>query len=259
MKYENIIEGHFIDRPNRFIANVMINGELQKVHVKNTGRCKELLEKGNTVYLEDFKNKMGTRKLRYSLISVLKKQHKNTEMGQNFIGAIDFNQNFDKILVNMDSQAPNKVVHEALLNGKIILPNMDTLSIIKAEQKYNASRFDFYVEDVNKKRAYIEVKGCTLEKNGVAYFPDAPTSRGAKHIYELAKAANEGFCAFIIFVIQIENLQLFKPNWETDPYFSEALLSASSNGVNVLAYNCNVSFNTLSINNSMQINLNKTK
>lgn len=236
MKYKNIVEGVFIDRPNRFVANVLINGVAEKVHVKNTGRCKELLEKGNTVYMEDFKDRMGTRKMRYSLISVLKKCPDNS-----------------KLLINMDSQAPNKVVHEALENGTIILPEMKELCLIKPEQKYENSRFDFYVEDISGSQAYIEVKGCTLERNGIAYFPDAPTSRGAKHVTELVHAVKDKFYAYVILVIQIENLSLFKPNWDTDPDFAKALLHARENGVKVLAYNCNVTSNTLSINKAMAI------
>lgn len=236
MKYEDIIEGQFIDRPNRFVANVMIDGVAEKVHVKNTGRCKELLEKGNTVYLEDFRNRMGSRKLSFSLISVFK----NCSDGS-------------KMLINMDSQAPNKVVHEALLNGNISLPGMDVLNLVKPEKTFLNSRFDFYVEDITGKSAYIEVKGCTLERDGTAFFPDAPTARGSKHIHELMKAAAEGFNAYIVLVIQIEDILLFKPNRKTDPDFADALSMASKNGVQVLAYNCNVTSETLEINKPIEV------
>ena len=238
MKYEDIIEGQFIDRPNRFVANVMVNGVSEKVHVKNTGRCKELLEKGNTVYLEDFSQRMGSRKLSYSLINVYKKCSDES-----------------KLLINMDSQAPNKVVHEALLNGKISLPNMKELSLVKPEKKFQNSRFDFYVEDVSGQAAYIEVKGCTLERNGVAFFPDAPTQRGSKHIHELIDAASQGYGAYVILVIQIEDINLFKPNRETDPAFADALVMAEKNGVKVLAYNCNVTSTTLEINKPIKVDL----
>ena len=238
MKYEDIVEGQFIDRPNRFVANVIIDGVAQKVHVKNTGRCKELLEKGNTVYLEDFRKRMGTRKLPYSLINV----YKNCSDGS-------------KLLINMDSQAPNKVVHEALLNGKISLPGMDKLNLVKPEQKFQNSRFDFYAEDIKGKAAYIEVKGCTLERDGIAFFPDAPTARGSKHIHELMEAAAQGYGAYVVLVIQIENIKLFKPNRETDPDFADALAMADKSGVKILAYNCNVSKDTLEINEPIEIQL----
>ena len=238
MKYEDIVEGQFIDRPNRFVANVIIDGVAQKVHVKNTGRCKELLEKGNTVYLEDFRKRMGTRKLPYSLINV----YKNCSDGS-------------KLLINMDSQAPNKVVHEALLNGKISLPGMDKLNLVKPEQKFQNSRFDFYAEDIKGTAAYIEVKGCTLERDGIAFFPDAPTARGSKHIHELMEAAAQGYGAYVVLVIQIENIKLFKPNRETDPDFADALAMADKSGVKILAYNCNVSKDTLEINEPIEIQL----
>ena len=169
MKYEKIIKGKFKDRPNRFIAMVEVDGEAQKSHVKNTGRCKELLVSDATVYLEDFDGRMGTRKMRYSLIGVEKK----TKQGI--------------IMINMDSQAPNKVVKEALISGKINLPGMDELVEIKAEYVYGDSRLDFYVKDQSGKEGFIEVKGVTLENNGVASFPDAPTERGIKHLKELEK------------------------------------------------------------------------
>lgn len=236
MKYKDIVEGQFIDRPNRFVANVMIDGVSEKVHVKNTGRCKELLEKGNTVYLEDFRKRMGQRKLPYSLINVYKKCKDGS-----------------KLLINMDSQAPNKVVQEALLNKKIQLPNMDKLVLVKPEKKFLNSRFDFYVEDEKGKAAYIEVKGCTLERDGIAYFPDAPTARGTKHIHELVEAIENGYNAYVILVIQIEDINVFKPNRDTDPSFADALLLASKSGVNILAYNCNVSRNTLEINKPINV------
>ena len=194
---------------------------------------------GNTVYLEDFKGRMASRKTRYSLISVIK----NDQNGGK------------KMLINMDSLAPNKVVQEALLSASIILPNMDQLTVVRPEQKYKNSRFDFYVEDVAGKSAYIEVKGVTLERDGVAYFPDAPTERGAKHVKELIDAVKEGFGAYVILVVQIEDIGLFRPNKETDPAFSENLLKASKSGVEVLAYNCKITEDQLIIADKMELEL----
>lgn len=165
MIYQNIVEAVFINRPNRFIANCLVNNEKQVVHVKNTGRCRELLIEGRQVYLEYFPN--TARKTNYDLISV----------------------NKDGRLINMDSQVPNKIVYEALKSDTNIL-NIDTsLNLIKTEQTYLNSRFDLYAESVNEK-IFIEVKGVTLEDNNIAMFPDAPTSRGVKHIMELIKAVS---------------------------------------------------------------------
>ncbi|MEG0391520.1 MAG: DNA/RNA nuclease SfsA, partial [Anaerovoracaceae bacterium] len=178
MEYEKIVKGKFLSRPNRFVALVEIQGETVKAHVKNTGRCKELLLPGAEIYLEDFAGRMGTRKLRYSLISVKK----------------------GETLINMDSSAPNKVVGEALSQGKLILPGMEELVKVKPEQTFGNSRFDFFVEDKTGKKGYIEVKGVTLEVEGIARFPDAPTVRGIKHIEELMVAADQGYGAYLIFV-----------------------------------------------------------
>ena len=235
MIYSNIVKGKFISRPNRFIAIVDIDGHEEKVHVKNTGRCKELLIPGATVYMEDFKNRMGTRKLRYSLISVFKEK--------------------GKLVINMDSQSPNKVVMEALKDGTIKLPNMSQLSIIKGEQKYKNSRFDFYVEDANGKKGYIEVKGVTLEKDGIVRFPDAPTERGVKHLHELMDTKLAGFEAYAIFVVQIQGMKLFTPNYETHREFAETLIAAKNAGVHILAYDCSVSPDTLTINKQIPIKL----
>ena len=170
MKYENICKGNFIARPNRFIAEVLIDEKKERAHVKNTGRCRELLIPGAEVYLEDFDGRMGTRKMRYSLIGVKK----------------------GEVLVNMDSQAPNKVCEEALLNGTLQLAGLGKLSLVKREKTFGDSRFDFYVEDEEGRKGWLEVKGVTLEEDGVARFPDAPTERGVKHVYELCKAVKEG-------------------------------------------------------------------
>lgn len=231
MKYEKIIQGNFIARPNRFIAEVSLeDGTVTKAHVKNTGRCKELLQPGCTVYLEDFTERMGTRKMAYSLVGV----EKPLENGKT-------------LRVNMDSQAPNKVVAEALKSGTIILPGMEKLTLIRGEKTYGDSRFDFYVEDENGKGGFIEVKGVTLEFDGVVRFPDAPTERGVKHLLELIKAKEEGYHAYAIFVVQMEGMKEFGPNDETHPAFGDALRKAKDCGVTVLAYQCRVTENELEV------------
>ena len=169
MEYKNIVKGKFISRPNRFIAEVEINGETVRCHVKNTGRCRELLIPGTDVYMEDFAGRMRSRRLRYSLIAVTK----------------------GNTLINMDSQAPNKVIAEALHSGTIQLPEMSELKAIKAEKTYGSSRLDFYVEDICGRKGFIEVKGVTLEEDGIAMFPDAPTERGVRHTEELCKAVSD--------------------------------------------------------------------
>lgn len=236
MKYENVKIGFFVERENRFVARVNIDGEEQKVHVKNTGRCRELLIPGATVYLEDFRGRMGTRKMRYSLICVDK--------------AVDGNI----IRINMDSQAPNAVMKEALENGTVKLPGMEKLNVIKAEQKYGSSRFDFYVESEGKK-GFVEVKGVTLEKNGIAMFPDAPTERGIKHLNELGNAAESGFNAYAVFVIQMSGMKEFIPNRETHPEFAKALRYNMNRGVKILIYECDVRKDELCIKNTCKVKL----
>lgn len=231
MKYMKIEEGQFISRPNRFVAEVVINGKLEKVHVKNTGRCKELLVKGAKVYLEDFKGRMGTRKMRYSLVSVIKMD----------------------TLINMDSQAPNKVVIEALKNGKLLLPDFGDIEYIKAEQVYGNSRFDVYLENKKGEKAFLEVKGVTLEENGVAMFPDAPTLRGLKHVKELEKAKEEGYRAYIMLLIQMKNVYKFTPNYATHREFGEELYIAEKKGVKILAYDCNVTPETIEMSEEIPI------
>ena len=211
MRYKNIKKGIFISRPNRFIAEVEVDGEIKICHVKNTGRCKELLIKGVTVILE--KSGISTRKTEYDLVAVYKGEE----------------------LINIDSQAPNKVVGEWLKSGK----GFDGITAIKPESKYKNSRFDFYIEIGNRK-IYAEVKGVTLERDGVVLFPDAPTERGAKHINELIDATENGYEAYIFFVVQLKNCKYFTPNSETDPAFAMALRSAVSKNVKVVALNCSV-------------------
>ena len=211
MKYNGVVEGKFIKRENRFIGYVLINGEVEKCHIKNTGRCKGLLIEGAKVFLEPSSN--SQRKTKYSLVAVLKGEK----------------------LINMDSQAPNKVVEEAIEKGKLF----KNVSFIKRECKFQNSRFDFYVE-MGQKKAFIEVKGVTLEKDGVVSFPDAPSQRAIKHILELIEAKKLGYEAYIIFVIQLEGSKFFVPNKERHIQFYEALKTAVESGVKVLAYECDV-------------------
>jgi len=241
MKYEKIKEAKFIERINRFVAKVELSdGEITKVHVKNTGRCKELLLPGAKVYLEDFEGRMGTRRMQYSLVAVEKVVNQGAGQGTSR----------ESILLNMDSQAPNKVVQEALADGRITLPGMTELTLIQAEKQYDSSRFDFYVES-GQRKAFIEVKGVTLEEDGHARFPDAPTERGVKHIRELIKAKQEGYGAYIIFVVQMEGMKDVAPNDETHPAFGEALAEASQAGVHILAYDCRVTPDSLTINEAI--------
>ena len=258
MKYEKIDQAKFIERENRFVARVELpkagtglpvtdgKGAVVRVHVKNTGRCRELLVPDATVYLEDFDGRMGSRRMRYSLVAVEK------QVGSGAGGGTGEKT----ILINMDSQAPNKVVQEALADGRICLPGMndegDRFTLIKPETKYGDSRFDFYVETVSEagkapKRAFIEVKGVTLEENGHARFPDAPTERGVKHINELIRARQEGYGAYIIFIVQMEGMKDVAPNYETHPEFGETLAKASRSGVVILAYDCRVTPGSLTV------------
>ena len=237
MRYENIVKGKFIERPNRFVAVVEVEGEPHRVHVKNTGRCRELLVPGATVYLEDFIDRMGSRKMRFSLIGVEKITDEKT------------------LLINMDSQAPNKVVKEALLDGTLPLPGMTELKEVKGEFTYGDSRIDFYVKDSMGKEGLIEVKGVTLENNGIASFPDAPTERGIKHLGELEKAVIEGKNAYALFVIQMKEIDAFTPNDERHKAFGDALRRASSNGVTVLAYDCIVGEDSLIIDKEVKVKL----
>ena len=201
MKYENIVQGEFVERPNRFIARVIIDGNVETVHVKNTGRCKELLIKGRTVYLSRAAN--PERKTKYDLIAVDK----------------------DGLLINMDSQIPNGAAEEWLRNGNVFSED----AVIRREVTYGKSRFDLYVEDGDK-RAFMEVKGVTLENDGVVMFPDAPTERGVKHIRELMTCINNGYEAYILFVIQMNGVKFFCPNYKTHPEFAAALKEAAEAG-----------------------------
>ena len=229
MKYENVIKGEFISRPNRFIAKVNINAKEETVHVKNTGRCKELLIKGATVYLSV--SDKESRKTKYDLIAVEK-----------------IRENGKALLINMDSQIPNDVAEEYLKKGEIFSKD----AVIKREVTYKNSRFDIFVADKATK-AFVEVKGVTLENNGVAMFPDAPTLRGVKHIKELIAAKNEGYDAYILFVIQMKGVRKFTPNAETHPEFAEILKVAEKSGVKILAYDCRVDYNTIEIGEKVSV------
>lgn len=229
MKYEKIVSGIFVSRPNRFIAHVLIDGTEEIVHVKNTGRCKELLVPGCKVYLEDFEGRMGSRKLRYSLIAVEKKRDK----GKN-----------ESILINMDSQAPNKVVAEWL--------STQGYDFIKPEFTFGKSRVDFYMER-GKEKFLLEVKGCTLEYNGHCFFPDAPTERGVKHLEELIKAKEHGYHAAVLILIQMEESIDFAPNDETHKEFGDTLRIAASRGVEVLCYNCKVTPDSLQLKDKIKV------
>lgn len=226
MKYKNIKEGIFISRPNRFIAHVNIEGREEICHVKNTGRCKELLIPGVKVYLEESDNPM--RKTRYDLVAVMKG---------------------DK-LFNIDSYAPNTVTGEWIKNSGYFGKS----PLVKAECTYGNSRFDFYIEN-NERKIFVEVKGVTLEKDGVLMFPDAPTQRGVKHIGELTECLKEGYEAYIIFVIQTEQALYFTPNRETHKEFADVLETAMKKGVKVMALICDVTKDSLKITNEIPVRI----
>jgi sugar fermentation stimulation protein A len=225
VNYDNIVSGNFISRPNRFISHVRICGQEVICHVKNTGRCKELLTPGAMVYCQEFDS--VTRKTKYDLIAVQKGQR----------------------LINMDSQAPNKAAQEWLATG-----GLGTLRELKAEVFHEDSRFDFSFL-LDGKRCFLEVKGVTLEEDGVCAFPDAPTQRGVKHLKGLTKAAKNGYGAFVLFVIQMEDVRFIKPNVLTDPAFAVALQEAAAAGVQILAMDCRVTPDSMTIRNPVPVML----
>lgn len=226
MQYNYIIQGRFLERPNRFIARVEIDGRVETVHVKNTGRCRELLTKNARVYLE--KSDKAERSTAYDLVAV--------EKGER--------------LINMDSQAPNKAVGEWLLEKKLF----HDLVLLRPETTYGSSRFDFYVETASEK-IFLEVKGVTLEENGVVRFPDAPSDRAVKHMEELVQAGKDGYRVFVLFVIQMEGVRYFTPNYDTHREFAEALCKAAEAGVEVLAYDCLVTPDSMRINRPVPVRL----
>lgn len=216
MTYENMVRGRFLSRPNRFIALCEVQGRQERCHVKNTGRCRELLLPGTEVWLQHHDN--PGRKTAYSLIQA--------EKGGR--------------LVNLDSQAPNHIFKEGLLNGVITLPGMEgPFDRIRPETIFEDSRFDFYLE-AGSRRAFVEVKGVTLEEDGVARFPDAPTERGVKHLRGLARARQQGYLAYAVFIVQMEGVRLLCPNDRTHPQFGQALRQGAEEGVTPLAWSCRV-------------------
>lgn len=227
MKYGKTVRAKFIRRPNRFIAYADLNGKQVVCHVKNTGRCKELLTEGCDVILECAdREKNPARKTDYDLIAVYK----------------------GELLINMDSQSPNKAAFE-------FIPRLfENVTLIKPETVYGDSRFDFYIE-AGGRRIFMEVKGCTLENDGVCKFPDAPTERGVKHLNELIRCMSEGYEAYILFVIQMERALYFTPNSETHPEFAEALKNAANSGVKLLAYSCNVDEDSMTLRSPVEIRL----
>ena len=223
MKYSNMTPGVFQARPNRFIAHVQINGRTEIVHVKNTGRCRELLPVGAEVWCQRSDN--PNRKTKYDLITVRKGSR----------------------LINMDSQAPNTAAKEWLLSG-----GLGEISDLRPETFYRDSRFDFSFRK-DGKQCYLEVKGVTLENGGVCAFPDAPTQRGERHLRELVQAASEGLGAYVLFVIQMSDVNYLHPNDATDPAFGRALREAAAAGVQVLAVDCAVTEDTMLIRKTVPV------
>jgi len=226
---KNILRAEFIKRPNRFQAYVKINNEIEIVHVPNTGRCKEILIPGSTVILREENNE--NRKTRYDLIAGYK----------------------ENMLINIDSQIPNKVVYEALTNSKIEI--LKEYTDIKREKTFGKSRFDFKLEKENGEIYYLEVKGVTLENGGLTMFPDAPTERGTKHVLELIDVKNQGMGAGVLFLIQLDDVKKFTPNHKMDENFGRALKLAQEKGVDILAYDCLVEENSISLNNPIPIEI----
>jgi len=225
MRYGKMVEGKFLSRPNRFIAHIEIDGNVEVCHVKNTGRCRELLPVGAKVWCLDAAS--PSRKTRYDLITV--------EKGER--------------LINMDSQAPNAAAKEWLQAG-----GLGQIENLKAESRHGDSRFDFsFTKD--GRACFLEVKGVTLENDGICAFPDAPTLRGAKHLRELANLAREGYGAYVLFVIQMEGVRYLHPNDLTDKPFGDALREAKNAGVEILAYDCKITVNTMEINEKVEVKL----
>ncbi|MBR0494861.1 MAG: DNA/RNA nuclease SfsA [Treponema sp.] len=248
MQYKLIHKAIFLDRPNRFIAHVLLEGKIQTVHVKNTGRCKELLVPDATVYLEESDN--PARKTKYDLIAVEKivteesaSPAKNPPAPQNASPSQKSpSQPPRALLINMDSQAPNKVAAEWIRENKTYFPK---LTLLKPEFTLGDSRFDFYAEyedlTASPHKMLIEVKGCTLEKDGVALFPDAPTLRGLKHVRELTTFSKSGeYECMVLIIVQMKGCKYFTPNRETHPDFADALKKANTAGVKIIAVECDV-------------------
>ena len=225
MQYSNMVAGTFLHRPNRFIAHIEIDGQLQICHVKNTGRCRELLPAGAQVWCQQFDS--PARKTKFDLITVKKGER----------------------LINMDSQAPNRAAAEWLRAG-----GLGEIADLRPETRHGNSRFDFsFCKD--GKPCFLEVKGVTLETDGVCAFPDAPTERGVKHLNGLARAAEEGYGTYVLFVVQMEDVRYLHPNDKTDPAFGRALRQAAEAGVEVLAVDCRVTPESMTIGKSLPVRL----
>ena len=230
IRYEKMKQGVFLARPNRFVAHVQLDGQEEICHVKNTGRCRELLLPGAEVWCQHHDD--PGRKTAWSLITVRKGER----------------------LVNLDSQVPNKLALDYVKQGGLgFAPQM-----VKPEQTYGKSRFDLYYE-AGERRGFVEVKGVTLEDGGVARFPDAPTQRGRKHLLELQTAVEAGFDAWVLFVIQMADIRRFEPNWPRDPDFAEALCRAAEHGVQVRAVECFVTEDSLAITKEVPVALKEEK
>ena len=226
MKYNDIKIARFLSRPNRFIANIAIDGKQEICHVKNTGRCRELLIPDATVFVQEVNS--ANRKTKYDLIVVSKEER----------------------LINIDSQVPNKVFHEWVMGNNFF----KNINFIRPECKYKSSRLDFYIE-TDSRKIFVEVKGVTLENNGVALFPDAPTERGVKHITDLCHAINEGFEAYLVFIIQMKDVLYFTPNNETHRAFGDALIKAEKHGVKIIALDCEVAVDYIAARDFVEVRL----
>ncbi len=227
MKYNNIVRGTFLSRPNRFTAVVDIDGSTTVCHVKNTGRCLELLVRGCEVFLEKSSN--PERKTMYDVVAVMKGDR----------------------CVNIDSIAPNVAVGEWLRKGALI----PEPQIVKPEFTYKTSRFDYYVGTQDSRQCFVEVKGVTLENDGVVMFPDAPTERGVKHLKELMDCVKEGFEAYVVFVVQMKNVKYFTPNTQTHKEFADTLKLCAKSGVNVVCVDCNVTPDSMEIADFVKVEL----
>ena len=230
MRYSRVVEGVFLSRPNRFIAEVQVGGKRETVHVKNTGRCRELLIEGARVWLYDSQN--PNRKTRYDLIAVEKVS-----------GGVS-------LIINIDSQIPNDVAGEWLLKSGIFSESAK----LRREVTFGASRFDFYIED-GERKCFLEVKGVTLEREGVALFPDAPTERGVKHLGELVECVKAGFDAYLLFVIQMKGVDEFRPNDEMHKAFGDALRQGAKAGVEVWAIDTKVGEDSLEPGKMVEVRL----
>ena len=226
MKYQNIKKAKFISRPNRFIANIEIDGKNQIAHVKNTGRCRELLVPGAEIYVQEFDS--DTRKTKFDLITVKKGTR----------------------LINMDSQIPNHVFREWVESGNFT----DGVTLIRPETFFGDSRFDFYIEAGDRK-IFIEVKGVTLEENGIVRFPDAPTDRGVKHLRELMGAIDVGYEAQVVFIVQMDGVSHFEPNDQTHPEFGKMLREAAQKGVSVTALYCKITPDSIEAVGEVEVRL----